>query len=376
MANARLDALIVPPSDPALRLLHGDMRWITQVGGIDGAPVAAVFPRMGEPIAIAQGAAQWLECQPWLSDLREAASDFAGATRVVLREVSLRQRRVGVARLGDPSGAWDTGPSDGFLRSLAAGFPTVDWIDFSAPLDALRAVKSAEEIAFLERSAAILDGAFTQAAITVRPGVPGSEPLGALIEAICRAGSDLPPPPRWAMPPKLADLEPRTSPKPIAPGASFLVEAQAAWGGYHAWGAQTFAAGSPDASDRELMQILAAMWHTALDCLAPGRAPHAAYAEMLTAMRREAHQSAGASEVKWRLTLRGCGLGSDLPREPLPRESTDEPLLAPGWCLAIGLTANRDGKQLIWGDSVVVSATGARRLGRRESNIALNDPSG
>ncbi len=361
----------MPPSDPTLRLLHGDTRWLTQIGGLAGSPVAVVVPRVGEPIAVAQGAAAWLEFQPWLSDMREAASDFAGAVRVVLRELPLRERRVGIARLGSSIEDWDAVPSDAFLRSLAAAFPGVAWVDFSAPLDALRATKSAEELAFLERSVAIVDDALAEIRTAVRPGVPISEPWGALVEAICRAGSDLPPPPRWAMPPSLPDLTPRPIPDPIAPGALFLLDAQAAWGGYHAWGAQSFSCAQQDDRSHELMQALATAWHDAVGMLAPGRSLDDVHAAMLATIRAAA-VSRMAREARWRLILRGCGLGGDLPRRQPAPGSSQQMLLSPGCCLAVGLAADCDSTRLIWGDSVVLTATGARRLGRRELTIAVS----
>ncbi len=369
-----LDALIIPPSDPGLTLLHADARWLSQLGGVDDAPVAVVFPAIGEPIGIAQNAAQWLECQPWLSDVREAASDFAAAVRVVLRELP-RRRRIGVARL-DASGLdYDDGPSDVFFSSLVRSFPRAQWVDVSSSLDLLRFMKSAEEVAFVEQSATILDMAFVAAAAVVRPGASDAAPWAALVEAMCRAGSDIPPPPFWAAGPAPLQMQRRPNRQALAAGWTILTEAEAVWGGYRALGAQTYACGEPTPAACALMGRLAAGWEAGLRTLKTGILVPDVEAAMLNAIHRSTAESRNSSPIDWQLALGGCGLGGDLPRRGADQQADDRLALVSGCCLALTMSGMRDGRRVVWGDSVVITGTGARRLGRREAVLLADTAS-
>jgi Xaa-Pro dipeptidase len=371
--GAQLDALVVPPSDPALPRLHGDARWISQIGGTPDAPVAVVFPRVGEPIAIAQQAAQWLEWQPWLSDVREAASDFAAAVRVVLREMPLRRRRVGVARLGSPGQIHDDGPSDAFVSSLATSFPRIAWVDVSDELDTLRWMKSAEELAFLEHSAAILDAAFLEMVPAIRLGASDTQAWAQLIETMCRTGSDLPPPPRWAVNSSAVAMRGEPCHRPLALGDIVVADAEAAWGGYRAPGTQSYVCGTPTATDRALMEMLATAWNAGLRALMPGISLEDGERLIQEAVRGSTTGSTWATEIAWHLELRGCGLGGDVPRRASAKRSTHAVALDPGCCLAYILSAGRGGRRLTWGTSIVVAKSCARPLTERQPAILFAD---
>jgi Xaa-Pro aminopeptidase len=371
--GAQLDAVVVPPSDPALPRLHGDARWISQVGGIPDAPIAVVFPRVGEPIAIAQQAAQWLEWQPWLSDVREAASDFAAAVRVVLREFPLRGHRVGVARLGSPGQIHDDGPSDAFVSSLAASFPRIAWIGISDELDTLRWVKSAEEGAFLEHSAAMLEAAFLETAPTIRPGASDTQAWAQLIETMCRSGSDLPPPPRWTVSSRSVAMQREPCHQPLVLGDIVVADAEAVWGGYRAPGTQSYVCGTPTATDHALMETLATAWNAGLLALMPGMPLQDGERLIQEAVRRSTTHSTWATEIEWHLELRGCGLGGDVPRRAAAERPTRSFTLDPGCCLAYILSAGRGGRRFTWGTSIVVTRSGARPLTARQAAILFAD---
>jgi hypothetical protein len=369
--QAGFDGVILPPNDPSLPTLHGDMRWLTHLGGVPGATVAALFPRQGEPIAIAQDASQWRECQPWLTEIREAAGLFGAALRRVLRAQRLRRGRIGVARLLPDPWCNGGGPSYALMSELHASFPFFEWIDFSRQLDELRLVKSAEEVAFLEHSTAILERAFRRTAEAIVPGALGCDLWGSLVEAICGGGSDLPPPPRWAAGRSPARLTRYPEREAIESGWLLLADAEAAWGGYRARAAQPFACDRPDADAQMLMTALAESWDASVTTLRPGVPVRQAVSE-ITGMLE------GSADIAWDISLRGCGPGGDPPRR-LAGQISPQDLdrqIAPGWCLAFVLTAMRKGRRLIWGDTVAIRTSGPRRLGSRIPQVLTGGAAG
>lgn len=369
MDRLNLEAVILPPSLPDSPALHADLRWLTQFGGLPDAPVAAVFPRRGEPVVIADDAVQWLECQPWITDLREAAGAFPDAVRVVMRQHGLQRGRVGVARLGQWPPGWEIETSQTFISKLAASCPSIEWIDFSEPLTELRLAKSAEEIAFLERAAAILDEALLATARAIRPEVSGTEVWGTLVEEICRRGSDLPRPPRWTAGTAPGSLRCRPEREPIGPGWLVLTDAEVSWGGYRARGSQTLGCEPTDPATRELMAVLVDGWRAAVGTLRPGLRLRNVATRMLAEVERTT--PAPWRTAQWGLALRGCGLGEDPPQRSggQIRQEDLERTVGPGWCLAVTLSLTHGGRRLIWGDPVTVSAEGARRIGRRPMQV-------
>src|SRR5207249_12086089 len=135
------------------------------------------------------------------------------------------------------------------------------WLDFTAEMERIRIVKSAEEIAFLERSAQIVDAAYQVAVAHVRPGVMDYEVWGATIEAICSLGSELPVHLPWIGDHRPVRALTRPTFRNVQEGWLFLTAIEAAWGGYRARGAQPFACGQPNRAYHELAAFLADLWN-------------------------------------------------------------------------------------------------------------------
>ncbi len=160
-----------------------------------GEPIAAVSTELFATHAVrALGAAQvlthsdWVETadiRPWAADeqasaaqllqraWRERAAGFvrpaAFDARASFEQLGalLRQRGLQGARIGLDLDFW---PASDFAL-LKQVLPTIDWIDASAVIAAIKAVKSAREIALLKQAAALAEAGMHRALASVRAGV-------------------------------------------------------------------------------------------------------------------------------------------------------------------------------------------------------------
>ena len=158
-------------------------------------PIAAVSTELFAAHAVrALGAAHvlthsdWVETadiRPWLADADASAAELlqrawrerpAGFARPAAFDARasfgrlgqlLRQRGLHGARIGLDLDFW---PVSDFAL-LKQMLPEIDWIDASATVAAIKAVKSPREIALLQQAAALAEAGMHQALASVRPGV-------------------------------------------------------------------------------------------------------------------------------------------------------------------------------------------------------------
>jgi Xaa-Pro aminopeptidase len=160
-----------------------------------GEPIAAVSTELFATHAVrALGAAQvrthsdWVETadiRPWIADGDASAAQLlqkawhdrpTGFTRPAAFDARtsfeqlgalLRQRGLQGARIGLDLDFW---PASDFAL-LKQVLPTIDWIDASAVIAAIKAVKSPREIALLKQAAALAEAGMHSALASVRVGV-------------------------------------------------------------------------------------------------------------------------------------------------------------------------------------------------------------
>jgi Xaa-Pro dipeptidase len=257
-----------------------------------------------------------------------------------------RARRVAVEKGHLSLAGWER------LHELAGG---AEAVDAGAELRRLRARKTPEEIARLERAARLTDEVTERALAEVRPGRTELELASAIDGWIAAAGARLSF--ETIVQSGANSAQPHLSPggRRLQPGDLVLLDFGAAFEGYRADTTRTVVLGEPDARQLEVHQLVLAAHDAAIAAVRPG----ATVGEVDEAARSVIRAGGLADRFIHRV---GHGLGL---------EAHEDPSLDPG-----GATVLEDGMVVTiepgvylpgWGgvrieDDVVVDADGARLL--------------
>ena len=376
MEQEALDCVITPNNTGHSAHFQAESRYLTQCGGGGDADVACVFPLEGDVAAVATSCDRWRRVQSWVTDLREARRAYGRATAEKLREVPLPNKRVGIVGLEGYVRAPEGVVLYGFMQALRDALPDVQWIDFTAQIQGLRAVKSTEEIAFLAKSMELVDRAFQRVLEVARPGVKDYEAWGAAMGEIFKGGSEIPVHNHWGSGPRPSTLT-RPTHGELQRGHLIVNEIEAAYGGYHAQGVQPIAIEDCDSVLKDLYAMHAEYWQRCLGSLAVGRTVGEIDA-MCQEIAEEVVPAGGPFEkARGRLAMHGRGLGSDGPlvtgtgRSP----ATMAQVFAAGWAFvfkpSLSVEVNKRSYGATWGDTVVMEEGGARRLGSRTPGLMI-----
>src|SRR5262249_40256400 len=172
MRKADLDAVIGLPNQGHWDQFGADIRYLTQIGGFQ-TEGAAVFPLEGEPAAGVRGANE-IEggglAQDWVKDLRPSRRSYGEP--VIQRLKEIRAARVGVIGLSGMVRAPEGVVPWGTYEKIRGALPGVHFENATDLMQEARSVKSAEEIAFIEKAAEIIGDAIAAMIEIARPGVP------------------------------------------------------------------------------------------------------------------------------------------------------------------------------------------------------------
>lgn len=367
MARDDLDAIVVPPNTGLFDMFQANARYLTGLGG-NHCMVAAVFPRDGEVTGISSPDVDvqvWLQRQDWITDIRPVAGwGFTGSMVERLRELG-PIRRLGVTGLSGNTRFPEGVTSHGIVERLRAMLPDVELVNANALMEEARFVKSDEEIEFLRAGVALVEQAIDVLAAEARPGVPENVVYARLVASIVEGGGELPNMILWSagspQPPSSAYLPTR---RPLQQGDVIITELEARWGGYVAQNTQPFWLGRAPAEYHEMFALQQEAVRLCYDMLRPG--------ERLGAM---AERVAALSDARFdcRILMHGRGLGDD---SPLAVYGVRDETMA-NWGMEensafivkpVVWTKDRS-RRIYWGDTVVCTASGARRLGKRPPSI-------
>ncbi len=375
MAAENIDCVIAPNNTGHSTHFQAEARYLSHVGGGGDADIACVFPLEGEVAAVATNCQRWAHVQDWVTDLREARRAYGRGVVGKLKEVPLPHKRVGIVGLHDYVRAPEGIVLHGFMRALTDAFPDVEWVDFTKPLHDLRIIKSDEEIAFLAKSTELIERAIKRVQQVAKPGAKDYEAWGAAISEIVMGGSELPFHNHWG-----SGTHPHTLTRPshgtLERGYLMVNEIEAAYGGYHAQGVQPFAIQDCDPVYKDIHEMHAEYWQRCFESLRVG----------LTVRDVVALAAANGAEIlppgskyqnpRGALNMHGRGLGSDGPLVTGNQdEATLNQVLAAGWVFVfkphISVDAGGRTYHASWGDTVVLTEQGPKRLGSRPIGLAM-----
>lgn len=383
MAEQGIDCLLVWGAPVHWDMKVSSARYLTQIGG-NGEFEFVVFPRAEEPTVFIWAntfLSWWQEAQDWIQDIRVRRPGWAEAVAGRVRELGLERGRLGVVGL---SGLFDRDgylPYETYLR-LQQLLPDAQFLNATALLEECRMVKSAEEVAMLERAAAIGDAMMEAYVSRARPGVRECEVYAAVFEALIAHGGEVPTL-------VLMGSGPAPHPHPfyhptqryLEHGDTLIAEMHPKYGGYLAHMERTVSLGPPHPHRRYLYEVTMQCYQAALEALRPGQF----LSEIQSAIRRP------IAEARLAFTecgIHGHGLESlEYPTFLFPPEAAATELVEPQAIVGDGrlkegmvvgliidlVDPNWEGGRTgtVFGDTLVIEATGARRLSRFPLGLAV-----
>lgn len=369
MRERGIDVLVAPPNTGSYDKYQADARYLTQFG-MNAESVACVFPLQGRVIGFAGPSARL--ATGWIEDVRTPRRTFVDAIVEALKELNVEEATIGVCGLAGGSLSYVRAP-DGVVGSrlmdrIRTEFPRARIVDATDVTGEARMVKGEEEIAFIQKGVEVAEAALQALLRTALPGVSETACCAALYAAAIEKGGSLPFMLGWVSGPA-GHVYPRiTQPtqRVLRDGDVILKEIEGRWGGYCAQIDQSTFIGRVPAFCRDAWQVGVEAFERTVAAMKPG----VTYGELLQACAATP-KTAGWSA---RLVLHGRGLGDDGPlitNPPYDPVILERPL-APGNVFVIKPAVQHEGytETARFGDSVAVTATGARRLGTRGQDFA------
>jgi Xaa-Pro aminopeptidase len=374
MREQGIDVLVTPQNTGHSMDFQANTRWLTHCGGGGDADIAGIFPLQGEVTVVATSAQpRWPPVQNWVTDVREARRNYGRVIGERLRE--LRPSRIGIAGMGDGTRTPEGTILHGTFVQIRDACPEAELVDTTDLLAELRYVKSLEEIAFLARSKDLIEDATEAEIAAARPGRSDWEVWADTLHAMFRGGSEMPVHCNWISGPNPPRTLTRPTHRVLERGDIIFNELEASWAGYRSQGVVPVALGQPNPAYPELMKLQRVLFDDILAALRPGTTLGELQQRCARLATEAAPKSGPAAGATGLLTMHGRGQGDDGPiitghaHDPkqlnLPLQEHMVFILKPH-------VHSADGAYNInWGDTVVVTREGGKRLGRRPHGIAI-----
>src|SRR5713226_8939582 len=379
MRQQRIDVIVTPQNTGHSTDFQANTRYLTHCGGGGDSDIAAVFPLEGEVTAIATSAApRWPTVQEWTKDVREARRNYGRVIVERLRELNVERGRIGITGLGEVEG---TRTPEGTIlygtwKQIREAFPDAELLDATSILTEVRYVKSQEEINALAKSMEIIELGYQAEIEAARPGVKDWEVWAETQCALMRHGSEMPVHCNWVSGKNPRRTLTRPSMRILERGDLIINEVEASWIGYRSQGVQPVFVGVADPTHQELIKVQREVFHQVLEALKPGVTVGELAELTRSSGRQAAPRSGSAAGARAELTMHGRGAGDD---GPIITSNARSPrqlgvVLRENMVFILKPSAiTADGNySCTWGDTVVVTAKGGRRLGKRPHDLAVS----
>lgn len=356
MARRGIEVLVATGNTANYNHHTADARYITQIGGPE-VEIHAIVPIEGAVTAITRGKSAWVD------DVRPFHRREADGIVERLKELSADGKRIGVSGLSglirSPYGIVNFA----VMEKLRESFPRATLVSATDLLHEVRSVKSEEEIAFLKRGVEIAEAACDALVKTARPGVKDCVAYARMVAAEIKEGGELPFMLAWFAGQAGKPYRRFTQASPdraIADGDLIYCQIEGRWQGYCSQIDQSVTVGKAPAEMKPMYEAHVEAFHATLPAMKPG----ATYGDLF----RACAATSEGKKYEAKLMLHARGLGEDWPLagpnskpELLQRELRENNVfvIKPG--------VEIDGRDL-WGrfgDSVVVTPNGGKRLGGR-----------
>lgn len=380
MAVRGIDVIVCPQNTGHSMDFQADSRYLTHCGGGGDADIAAVFPIEGAVTAIATSAdPRWTpRVQNWTEDVREARRNYGRIIVERIREMGMKNPRIGIAGLGEIGGtrSFEGLIIHGTFKQVREAFPESEIVDATGLMAEVRDVKSDEEVACLAKAVEIIEKAYVAETEAARAGANDWEVWAATQYALLRNGSEAPIHCNWISGRNSVRTLTRPTFRILERGDLIINELEACWIGYQAQGVQPVFVEEASAVHKELIKVQREVFSAVAEVIRPGTTLVEIDAAANAAVKRAAPAKGPAAGATAKLTMHGKGAGDDGPiitgasREK--RHMTYE--LKRNMTFIFKPSASTaDGNSLCtWGDTVVITDTGAKRLGKRPHDLCVS----
>jgi Xaa-Pro aminopeptidase len=295
-----------------------------------------------------------------------------------MKELGLGEKaRIGITGLGGGTRTPEGAIGHQFWLQIREGFPNAELIDATSILVETRYIKSDEEIGVLTKSMELVEKGYQAILDTARPGVKDWEVWAAAQYAMMKGGSEIPVHCNWISGKNVVRTLTRPSHRLLERGDLIINELEASWIGYRSQGVQPTFVEVADPVHVELMKMQKDVFNTLIDMLRPGVTVGELVKTTEVDCAKFSPKSGPAAGAVAKLTLHGRGQGDD---GPIITGHAREPHQ-----LAVQLQENmvfifkpsaeihEPSRKAIctWGDTVVVTPKGGRRLGKRPHDLAV-----
>ncbi len=192
MEADRIDVLVMQNQN---QWLGGYVQWFTDVPARNSYPMTVIFPLREDMTTITSGGMPPSDLGPPAWTLRGVKSRFTAPYFPSLVYSGTYDAEIAVKTLK----AWKDGTigivnpatmTGAFYEYLLKNIPGARLVDASGLVDEIKAVKSAEEIGFLMKTAALQDAAIDYARTVIRPGRRDFEIIADVIHKVTDLGSE------------------------------------------------------------------------------------------------------------------------------------------------------------------------------------------
>lgn len=372
MCKAGLDVIIGFPNQSHWDQFQADNRYLTHIGGHQ-TEVAVVFPQSGEVTAFVRGSNEiewWRIAQDWVRDIRQTRRFWGEPMVERMKELGLDRGCIGISGLNGLLRAPEGTVVVGMFDKVKKVFPNGQFESATELLQETRSVKGAEEVAFIERAAEILDKVVEAMLAKVRPGVMENEMVATIWYTIIANGGDYPSMTHWGAGngiPWASRIAPH---RKLRAGDMINTELEAKYGGYIAQTVQAACLGKISPELSRAFAVSVEIFDEMVKFMKPGITFRDVVAFYQRLVRESGHVPKG-------MLLHGRGLGEDRPQitgeadvDHGSRTYTmhlDLPLVEGNvFVLKPGAMPSHAPDSIRCGDTVVMTTHGARRLGKRK----------
>jgi Xaa-Pro aminopeptidase len=376
MAKRGVDLLLVVPT----RQYPGDALFLADRNG----PV--IFPLEGEPIFVNPRPLYHVPAEAWIQDVRAAtatgttAVETGAAVGAILRDLKVGKKRVAISgiRGGGPY-TYVRQPEGNLnyttIEQIKAALPDAEIVDGTPITSEARYVKSAAEIAVLQRSVDIGEACMDAMLEHAHTSAPAAEVFAQMVLTQIRMGADVhvawgagP----WGKPLNRVVSAPEGT---LQPGWVLKNEVEPGVRGYTCQIDQPAIVGPIPTEAQELFDLGKAAFQRACELMKPG----ATWREVWRGAKAVAN---GQSKYAVEYLMHGRGLGDEGPMfiptddheaHPLADDPIREDTVFILKPYAYKVDGRRDdwtnGYNVTWGDTVRVTSGGAVRMGKRPQTL-------
>jgi Xaa-Pro dipeptidase len=371
MAKRGIDVLLLPANTGRWEQLQGDSRYLTTIGGF-ATEVFTVFPREGDVAAyIFNRAAWWERAQQWVTDVRDGRNRWGQNAIERITELGLQRGTIGISGLAGLFRAPEGIIPYSSVKAIQDAFPQATIVNATELMQEIRAIKSAEEVSMLQRSAEIVEKTIEAMVEHANPGVSEKELYGAMVHAMLANGGELPTLFFLSAGPGLSNSSFVPTDYRIQKGDRLINEIEAKYAGYAAQAVSPVVIGAADDEYQKMIDLSRACFDAILHHMKPG-----VTFGWLFDIYRDTVERQGQGKYLWNHPMMHArGLGDDGPAllgdKDLERFSKIELEAGMTFILKPQVRPKEGQGRGSIGDTVTVTENGARRLGKRELKLIV-----